>query len=161
MLIRSLAMVAPVSLIAACGEGDGARAAERPPERSEVALAANARSASLRPGLYRVIQTGDVELEDERCILASDVAAGRFAAGELVPSGWTVETNRMSGGTIALAARHPVGGRIALSGSYQVETFRISGTLDLPVKGEQHHVRVTAQGDFQSPDCDDAEDVDG
>ena len=151
-LSRALFLAAMTCLVSACGQSEDARATDRAPARQATGLA----TASLRPGLYRVAQTGDVTIEDERCILATDVREGRFVAGALVPSGWTVDVDRMTGGRIALAARHPGGGRMVLSGTYQAEAFTVDGTLDMPVDGKPHRIKVVMKGHFQSPDCPDA-----
>lgn len=108
---------------------------------------------SLRAGLYQVVQTGDVEIEEERCFKAEDVAAARFAVPGSAGDGWTVDTNRMSGGTIEVAARHPSGSRLNLGGIFGREFFTIDGTLEMKLNGETHVVRTQQRGRFASPTC--------
>ena len=86
----------------------GACSAGPAPEANESAAtqktSSGANGEPLRAGLYHVVQTGDVDIEEERCFPASDVAAGRFPVAGSTGEGWTIDTNRMSGGTIEVAA---------------------------------------------------------
>ncbi|HWW57053.1 MAG TPA: hypothetical protein VN047_09185 [Sphingopyxis sp.] len=107
----------------------------------------------LRAGLYHVTQTGDVDIREERCLKASDVEAGRFAVTDMTGDGWTINTNRMSGGMIEIAARHPSGGRLDIEGTFEKESFELEGTLELKVNGEAHVVRTKQRGEFASPTC--------
>ena len=107
----------------------------------------------MRAGLYRVVQSGDVDMKEERCFKAEDVAADRFAMSESIGDGWTVDSNRMSGGTIEVMARHPSGSRLAIDGSFERESFAINGTLEMKLNGETHVIRTRQQGEFVSSTC--------
>ncbi|HWK41776.1 MAG TPA: hypothetical protein VNR60_07575 [Croceibacterium sp.] len=143
---RTFASLAVVGLLAACGDGGAATATAATP--TTVA------SFDLPvPGLYSVVQTGDAAGEDERCLNAEDIQAGRFAPSDSVPDEWTVETNRMSGGTIEVVARHPSGGRLSMIGGYGRESFVVDASIDLTVNGEKISHRSGLKGTFISPDC--------
>lgn len=151
-----LALLAGTGLVSACGEaGDAPASAAAPPAAlSPVAASAVSGAAPLRPGLYRTVQTGDVEIEETRCVDAATIAAGRFLpAGSLEPS-WMVDRDRLAGGRIEVAARHPGGGRLQLAGRYDADSFVVDGTLELPVEGGMHRVRTQQTGRYLSPDCD-------
>lgn len=115
----------------------------------------SADSEPLRPGLYHVVQTGDVAVEDERCFNAADLAAGRFAVPGSADDGWVIDTNRMSGGTIEVAARHPSGSRLNFDGTFQKESFDVEGTLEMKLNGETHVIRTRQMGAFASSTCPD------
>ncbi|HZG34158.1 MAG TPA: hypothetical protein VEZ59_12840 [Sphingopyxis sp.] len=112
-----------------------------------------ARSESLRAGLYKVTEVGDVDVEDERCFTAEDIATGRFAAPGSSEEGWTIEANRMSDGTIEVTAHHPTGSRLNIDGTFERESFAVDGTLEVKLNGETHIVRTKQRGRFASPDC--------
>ncbi|PZU51050.1 MAG: hypothetical protein DI568_00105 [Sphingomonas sp.] len=107
----------------------------------------------LRPGLYRTVQTGDVEIEETRCIDAATIAAGRFLPTDALERGWVVGNNRLAGGRINVSARHPGGGRLQIDGSYRADSFTVDGTLELPIEGELHRVRTQQRGQYLSHDC--------
>ena len=111
---KALLTVGGVLLLAGCSTAKNDDASER--------STLSASGEPLRAGLYRVVQTGDVDHQDERCIRAADVVAGRFAVPGTIEDGWTVDTNRMSGGTIEVAARHPSGSRLNIEGTFQKES---------------------------------------
>lgn len=137
-------------LMAGCssGTGDGATA-------QATGSTLSASGEPLRAGLYRVVQTGDVDIEDERCFKAVDVAAGRFAVPGSADDGWVIDTNRMSGGTIEVAARHPSGSRLNFEGTFQKEAFEVEGTMEMKLNGETHVIRTRQVGAFASPTCPD------
>lgn len=110
----------------------------------------------MRPGLYRVVQTGDVEIEEERCITPDDVAAGRFAPPDSMSEGWSVASNRASAGRIEVSARHPDGARMTITGSYGLDSFIAEGELHIMVNGERHHIRTTQRGTLISSHCEEA-----
>jgi hypothetical protein len=114
---KALLIVGGVLLLAGCSTAKNDDASER--------STLSASGEPLRAGLYRVVQTGDVDHQDERCIDAADVAAGRFAVPGTIEDGWTVDTNRMSGGTIEVAARHPTGSQLNIEGTFQKESFDV------------------------------------
>ena len=157
MLIqRFWVVIVGAGLATACGESGDARAAGAP---AGVAMAATAGGAMLRPGLYHVVQTGDVEIEEERCLKAADLAAGRFVPADEIQPGWVVDANRLSAGTIDVAARHPKGsGRMRMAGRYTADSFTVDATLEMPIEGEPHSVRTSAQGTFLAALCQGAED---
>lgn len=137
-----------VLFLAGCG------ATENKGERGEPGGSTfSAGSEPLRPGLYHVVQTGDVAVEDERCFNAADVAAGRFAVPGSADDGWVIDTNRMSGGTIEVAARHPSGSRLNFDGTFQKESFDVEGRLEMKLNGETHVIRTRQMGAFASPTC--------
>lgn len=153
MLSRSIALLLGGSalFLAGCSpEKSGTEAAK--------SASLSASGEPLRAGLYQVVQTGDVDIEEERCFRAEDVAAGRFAMAKSAGDGWTVETNRMSAGTIEVAARHPSGSRLTIGGRFERESFAVDGVLELKLNGETHIVRTRQQGKFVSPTCPDGMD---
>ena len=147
MLSRSktLSIVGGVLFLAGCSaaENDDAKGRATPSASSE----------PLRAGFYRVVQTGDVDHQDARCIEAADVAAGRFAVPGTVEDGWTIDTNRMSGGTIEVAARHPSGSRLNIDGTFERESFDVEGVMEMKLNGETHVIRTRQVGAFASPTC--------
>lgn len=153
MLSRSVALFLGGSalILGGCSSEKAATDATKPASLS-------ASGEPLRAGLYQVIQTGDVYIEEERCFRAEDVAAGRFAMAKSTGDGWTIETNRMSAGTIEVAARHPSGSRLTIGGDFERESFAVDGTLELKLNGETHIVRTRQQGKFASPTCSDGVD---
>lgn len=142
---KALLIVGGVLLLAGCSTAKSDDASER--------STLSASGEPLRAGLYRVVQTGDVDHQDERCIGAADVAAGRFAVPGTIEDGWTVDTNRMSGGTIEVAARHPSGSRLNIEGTFQKESFDVEGTMEMELNGETHAIRTRQVGAFVSPAC--------
>lgn len=142
---KALLTVGGVLLLAGCSTAKNDDASER--------STLSASGEPLRAGLYRVVQTGDVDHQDERCIGAADVAAGRFAVPGTIEDGWTVDTNRMSGGMIEVAARHPSGSRLKIEGTFQKESFDVEGTMEMELNGETHVIRTRQVGEFVSPAC--------
>lgn len=136
-------------LLAACGAkaeggaGDGAAQA--------ASLSAN--GEPLRAGLYKVVQTGDVAIKEERCFTADAVGAGRFIVPGVAEDGWTIDANRMSGGTIEVAAHHGSGSRLAIDGTFERESFVVVGALEMKMNGETHVVRTQQRGTFAAPTC--------
>lgn len=152
MLMRSMMLLIACSalLLAACGSDDSGAATTdggASPMRTDVS------SELLRAGLYQVVQTGDVDIEEERCFNAEEIAAGRFGVPDMAGDGWTLDTNRMSRGTIEVAAWHPSGSRLTISGTYGREAFMTKGTLEVKLNGETHIIRTQQRGRFTSSDC--------
>ena len=158
MLMRStmLLVVSSALLLAACGSEDSGAATT---DGTTAAAASPTRlgliSEPLRAGLYNITQDGDVEIEEERCFTAENIAAGRFGVPNMAGEGWTLDTNRMSGGTIEVAARHPSGSRLTITGTYEKEAFVTDGTLEMKLNGETHIVRTQQRGRFASSTCPD------
>lgn len=152
MLKRSMVLLTggATLFLGACSAGPAPEAKESAATQK---TSSGANGEPLRAGLYHVVQTGDVDIEEERCFPASDVAAGRFPVAGSTGEGWTIDTNRMSGGTIEVAARHPSGGRLNIDGTFEKEAFVVDGTIELKLNGETHVVRTRQRGEFASPTC--------
>lgn len=151
MLMRAQAISAVAVLsLGACGQPGGTEEA-----KPGAQPAGPVGSASLRPGLYHVAQTGDVEIDQEMCIEAAAVAAGRFVAPGEMEDGWEIETNRMSGGKIEVAAHHPSGSRLKIQGTFREDSFSTEGMIEMKLNGETHIVRTGQRGQFASPTCPD------
>lgn len=156
MLKRSIVLLAGGALLlAGCGSNGGSA-----PDGGSAAAQASlgASGEPLRAGLYHIVQTGDVDIEEERCLKARDVEAGRFVVPGMTGDGWTFDTNRMSGGMIEVAARHPSGGKLNIDGTFEKESFAVDGTVELKLNGETHVVRTRQRGAFASPTCPDGMD---
>lgn len=152
MLMRAKALFAAAALsLSACGQA----ADEADETKSGTRSAGPVSSISLRPGLYHVAQTGDVEIDQEMCIEAAAVAAGSFVAPGEMEDGWEIETNRMSGGKIEVAAHHPSGSRLKIEGTFRDESFSTEGVIEMKLNGETHVVRTGQRGRFASPACPD------
>ena len=154
MLMRStmLLVVSSALFLAACGSEDSG-AATAASGTSPIRIGAT--SEPLRAGLYQVAQTGDVESEEERCFTAENISAGRFGVPNMAGDGWTFDTNRMSGGMIEVAARHPSGSQLTITGTYEKEAFVTDGTLEMKLNGETHIIRTQQRGRFASSTCPD------
>ena len=154
MLMRpSVALIgAAALLLAACG-GKATDEADAPASGASSDGGATANAGSFRPGLYTVVQTGDVEIEEERCFLAADVAAGRFGTPGSLSDGWIIDTNRMAGGAIKVVASHPTGSRLNIGGTFERESFEVDGLLEIELNGEIHVVRTKQRGTFASSTC--------
>lgn len=148
---RVLAVTAALSLTA-CGQSGEADATKEVTQSGGAAV-----GGPLRVGLYRIVQSGDVEIEEERCIDSATVTAGRFVLPSQMGTGWDVEANRMSGGKIVVAARHPSGSRLTIDGSYGTDSFQTEGTFEMKLNGEAHVIRTAQHGKRASPDCPDGE----
>ncbi len=164
MLTRAIKILSGsvIVLLAACGTEPAGGAAEAAPQQARAGANGNEnasanistqRAGVLSAGLYTVVQTGDVEIDEERCIQAGDIAAGRFVGPGAIGEGWTVGTNRMSGGKIDLAASHASGGRMTISGTYGKDAFTVDAKLEMKVNGKPHVVNTRQRGVFASPNC--------
>ena len=160
MLMRAtmLLVVSSALLMAACGAEESGATADDAVQKAGVQKAGvqkaslGSGSVPLRAGLYHVVEA-DEDDEHERCIKAEDISAGRMEVSDMLRDGWVFDTNRMSGGTIELTARHPTGSHIKVSGTYEKEAFMTEGTLLLKVNGETNIIRTRQQGRFVSPTC--------
>ena len=148
---RLLAVTASLSL-AACDQSGEVDAPREDPQANGATT-----GGPLRVGLYRVVQSGDVEIEEERCIDSATVAAGRFVLPSQMGTGWNIEANRMSGGKIVVAAQHPSGSRLTIDGSYGTDSFQTEGTFEMKLNGEAHVIRTAQHGQFASAVCPDGE----
>lgn len=137
-------------LLSACG---GAPSEETATGDASPAVQVAAKSGPFRAGLYNVVQTGDVEIEEERCFHAADIAAGRFGAPASAGDGWTLDSNRMSDGVIKVSASHPNGSRLNIGGTFEPESFEVAGLFEMKLNGETHVVRTKQRGVFASPTC--------
>lgn len=154
MLMRSTILLVASSalLLAACGsENSGAATTDGGTTPMGIELSGE----PLRAGLYLVTENGDAEAEDERCFSEADIAAGRFGMPNMVGDGWILDTNRMSGGTIEVAARHPSGSQLSITGTYKKEAFETDGSLEMKLNGETHIIRTQQRGRFVSSNCTD------
>lgn len=149
----SLAFVALTALLTACG--DSGDAAPSTNAQNAAAAISPAITGSMRPGLYRIVQTGDVEIEEERCFTSDDVASGRFAPPDSISDGWVISTNRASGGRIEVSARHPDGARMTITGNYQPDSFVAEAELNMVMNGAPHRIRTIQQGTLLSASCED------
>ena len=148
MLMRAKTALLVALFLAACGQSG-----ETGATKGGATSIAPVSSGPLRAGLYRVVQTGDVEIEQEHCIDAAAVAAGRFVLPGEMEEGWKVETNRMSDGKIEVAAHHISGSRMNIQGTFAEDSFSTEGTLEMKVNGETHVVRTGQRGQFVSTTC--------
>jgi hypothetical protein len=149
MLIRGTMLAGSALLmLSACSANDAGAAADATQSAS-----LSGSGEPIQAGLYHVVQTGDVEIDEERCILADNVAAGRFAAADSFESGWIVDRNRLSAGTIDVAAHHPSGSKLAIAGTFEKDSFDAKGTIELKLNGETHVVNTRQRGTFVSPTC--------
>jgi len=155
MLMRTkLSLVASSALLfSACAQGEAPREAADEGQTLTRPVSALAGGGSLRPGLYHVVQTGDVEIEEERCIEADNVAAGRFLADEDMGHGWAVERNSLANGKIEVIARHPTGSRAHLQGSFGKDSYVVNARMEMKVNGETHLIRTVQNGRFAAPTC--------
>ncbi|MDH4743623.1 DUF3617 domain-containing protein [Sphingomonas sp. CBMAI 2297] len=152
--IATLSLLLP-SLLGGCGQEPAANA-------SANAVAGAAQPAlqgfggSLRPGLYKIVQTGDAEEESERCITAETLAKGGYVAAKDVQPGWTVVRNRASGGVIDFEAKGPAKGLMSFKGSYTAAGFTLDAVLSFEHNGQPMTLKNRQVGTFQSADCGEA-----
>ncbi len=138
-------------LLGACGgqgsAGTNAAAGAGAEPRGQAA------AGSLRPGLYRIVQTGDGGGEEQRCITHEIIAAGQYMAPKDLQPGWTVVRNRASGGTVDFEAAGPAKGRMVLTGSYTATSFTVDGVMTFDHEGETMTMKNRETGTFVSADC--------
>lgn len=85
-------------LLGACGGQGGGNAAAGAEQRGAGPV------GMLRPGLYKIVQTGDGAGESTRCITNEIIADSQYMAPKDLQPGWKLVRNRASGGTIDVEA---------------------------------------------------------
>ena len=110
-------------------------------------------SGPLRPGLYKIVQTGDADEETERCLTADTLAKGGYVSARDVQPGWTVIRNRASGGVIDFEASGPAKGKMSFKGRYTATGFTLDAVLSFEHKGQPMTLNNHQVGTFQSADC--------
>ncbi|MBN8813576.1 MULTISPECIES: DUF3617 family protein [unclassified Sphingomonas] len=148
--IATLSLLLPC-LLGGCGQEDAASANAGAGSTAQPAL--QGFSGSLRPGLYKIVQTGDADEETERCITAETLAKGGYVAAKDVQPGWTVVRNRASGGVIDFEAHGPAKGRMSFKGSYTAAGFTLDAVLGFEHKGQPMTLENHQVGTFLSADC--------
>ncbi|MDZ3832317.1 MAG: hypothetical protein U0S50_10915 [Sphingopyxis sp.] len=149
MLKRSTALLVGVALSAAgCSAGR-----DDTPDTETRPTGPATTGERLRAGLYHIVEVGDMATEERRCFSEAHIAAGRFSPPDSLGEGWTVEKNRMSGGTIEVVARHRSGGSLGIGGTFGPDSFATEGTLEVKLNGDTHVVRTRQRGRFVSSTC--------
>jgi len=133
---------------------------DRQETASPPAATPSIQAAALTPGLYRTVQTGDVEDESRRCFTAAQIAKGSFVGADGIGEGWRATVDRMSGGAITVEGTGPADGRMTMKGRHDGKSYSVDSVLAFTAGGEAQRIAITQHGTFLSPDCtakDDAE----
>lgn len=150
--ISATLAIAGLAVLAGCDRQETASAPAATPSMQTTALT---------PGLYRTVQTGDVEDESSRCFTAAQIAKGSFVGAEGIGEGWRATVDRMSGGTIDVEGAGPADGRMTMKGRHDARSYSVDSVLAFTAGGEAQRIAITQRGTFMSPDCaarSDAED---
>ncbi|HWU94376.1 MAG TPA: DUF3617 family protein, partial [Sphingomonas sp.] len=107
----------------------------------------------LRPGLYKIVETGDGAGESERCITSEIIAASQYMEPKDLQPGWKMVRNRASGGTIDFEAVGPAKGRMVFTGSYAATRFTVDAVMTFDHEGQTMTLRNRETGTFLSADC--------
>jgi len=142
------ALLAIAGIMSLCG-CDGQERASAPAPAAQPPTQA----VALAPGLYRTIQTGDVEDENSRCFTAAQIAKGSFVGSDGIGEGWRVTVDRMSGGKITVEGHGPADGRMTIAGHHDAKRYAVDSVLVFTAAGETQRVAVAQRGTFVSPDC--------
>lgn len=139
-----LAPLLPVFLIAGCGT---------PANGSADAVAALAGNA-LVPGLYEVIQVGDVEGIEKECLTAEQLAKSQIAPADSVQEGWRFVRNSMAGGRFDVEAIGPSNARMVATGTYGQKSYQGEWSMTFDQNGEKQAINFTAKARHVSDSCD-------
>lgn len=138
-------------LIAGCGTGgapaNGAAGADK--AGAELLLA-----SGLEPGLYEVVQTGDVEITEKECISAEQLAKGQLAPEESLQKGWRFVRNSMSGGRFDVEATGPSNARMVAAGTYGQTSYQGEWSMTFDQNGEKQAINFTAKAKRIADSCE-------
>lgn len=148
------APLAPLLLALATGAcGDAAGPANGSAAR-EPAGASTGFAGKLQPGLYDVVQTGDVEDHDTECITAAQLAKGQLAPDDSLQEGWRFVRNSMSGGRYAFEAAGPANARIISDGTYTATTYDGDFAMHYDQGGKPQTIRIKIKAKRIGGDCE-------
>lgn len=126
-------------LLGACGK---ATAPVNELAASESAAAGAGFGEKLQPGLYDVVQTGDVESHETECITAEQLGRGEIASAESLQEGWRFVRNRMSGGRYEIEAAGPANARLVSEGTYDSTRYQGAFALSFEQDGKPQTLRI-------------------
>jgi hypothetical protein len=141
-------------LIGACGKAaDPANgSAQGEPVAATVSF-----TGKLQPGLYDVVQTGDVEDQSKECVTAEQLAKGQIASDDSLQEGWRFVRNSMSGGRYAFEAAGPAKARIVSDGTYTATSYAGDFAMHFEQDGKPQAIRLKVKATRIGDDCKDEE----
>ncbi|MCX8476924.1 MAG: DUF3617 family protein [Sphingomonas sp.] len=145
-------------LIGACGK---ANAPANEAAASESVAAGTGFAGKLQPGLYDVVQTGDVEDHDKECITAEQLGKGEIASAESLQEGWRFVRNRMSGGRYEIEAAGPSNARLVSEGTYDSTSYQGTFVMNFEQDGKPQALRLKVKATRVADDCKDKDKDEG
>lgn len=139
-------------LVGACG---GAKAPANDTGAREAAATAASFGGKLLPGLYDVVQTGDVEDRDTECITAEQLAKQQIAPEDSLQEGWRFVRNSMSGGRYSFEAAGPANARIVSDGTYTATTYDGNFVMTYDQAGKSQAIRLKVKATRIADNCKD------
>lgn len=106
------------------------------------------------PGLYEVVQTGDVDITEKECITAGQLAKGQIAPEESLKEGWRFVRNTMSGGRYDIEAVGPSNARMVSTGTYGETSYQGEWSMTFDQKGEKQSINFTARARRIADSCE-------
>lgn len=144
-----VALVLPWMLAACGGQGGGSNAAADAGAKA----GGGGLVGSIRPGLYKIVETGDGAGESERCITNEMLSASQYMNPKDMEPGWKLVRNRASGGTVDFEAVGPANGRMVFTGSYTATSFTVDAVMTFDHEGKVMTMKNHETGTFVSADC--------
>jgi len=144
-------------LIAGCGTGGTGGAPANGSAGADKAGAESLLAGGLKPGLYEVVQTGDVEITEKECLSAEQLAKGQLAPEESLQKGWRFVRNSMSGGRFDVEATGPSNARMVAAGTYGQTSYQGEWSMTFDQNGEKQAINFTAKAKRIADSCEDKE----
>jgi len=165
---KSIAALCAVLLLAGCGEqggtagGSALASGAGKPSSGSLDIQPVMFAGPLRPGLYRLVQTGDVADETTRCITAAQIGRKSYIEPGDLQEGWRVVSDSMTRGRIDVEAAGPDGAKMVFDGNYAVDRFTIDAVMTFQLDGKSQRLTNRLVGTYASADCggDSAADAD-
>lgn len=137
-------------LVGACG---WAKAPTNESGVSETTATTASFGGKLLPGLYKVVQTGDVAMEDEECLTPEQIAKDEIAPSDSLQEGWRFVRNRMSGGRYEMEAAGPANARIVSNGTYDATSYTGDFAMHFTQDGKPQTIKIGVKATRIADSC--------
>ncbi|NIJ21837.1 hypothetical protein FHS95_003548 [Sphingomonas naasensis] len=143
-------------LIVGCSKGD----APANGASAEEAAAVAGIGSKLEPGLYEIVQTGDVDITIKQCLSAEQLAKSRLVGEDDLQKGWHFVRNSMSGGRFEVEAVGPSDARMVETGTYGQTAYQGESSMTYDNGGEKQAINIRYKARRIAAGCTEADEKD-
>lgn len=127
---------------------------------AEGAAVAAGFGSKLEPGLYEVVQTGDVDVTMKQCLTADQLAKDQLVGEADLQKGWHFVKNSMAGGRFEVEAVGPSNARMVEIGTYGQTTYQGESSMTFDNDGKKQALNIRYKARRIANSCTEADEKD-